>query len=137
MYRVSRTDGIDAVVVLLTVLAGIALWPQLPSRMAIHFSAAGAPDTYVPKLAGVLLMPVVMVLTVGVIKGATRLDPPEDPRTMHVVRTATALFLAAIHLLVLGWNVGYAVPFDAVLVGSLLWAVGISGYAVLREQRVL
>ena len=46
---------------------------------------------------------------------------------------ATTGFLATLQFLVLGWNLGYPVPFDLVLVGSLVWAVLLCGYAVRRD----
>jgi uncharacterized membrane protein len=101
--------------------------------MAIHFSASGQPDNFVPKAVAVAAMPVAMILTHVVIQWAARVDPPDDPRTMTGITVATVLLLAAIQGLVLAWNLGYAVPFDLVLVGILVWGALVAGYAVVRE----
>lgn len=134
MYR-SRSMVLSGGLIALAVLVSVTLWPRLPADVAIHFSATGTPDSYVSKPIGVALLPVVMVLTLGVMRWAMRHDPPADPQVPAVVTVATMGLLAALHVLVLGWNLGYPVPYDLVLVGSLVWAAGLCGYAVHREGR--
>ncbi len=129
----SRSDGLAAGIVALVALAGAALWPRLPAEVAIHFSASGTPDNYVPKAVGVTLLPAVMALTLLVMRAAMRFDPPDDPRVGPVTIVATMGFLGGLQILVLGWNLGYPVPFDLVFVGSLLWAAAICGYTIRRE----
>ncbi|MBV0903826.1 DUF1648 domain-containing protein [Haloarcula salina] len=125
----------SAAVVALTAVGGIAVWPRLPAKTAIHFSASGTPDIYVSKSVGVALLPAVMALTLLILDAAFRLDPPATPRIGGVVAVATMAFMGSIHGLVLGWNLGYAVPFDLVLVGSLVWALALVAYAVRAERR--
>ncbi|SDF02096.1 DUF1648 domain-containing protein [Halorientalis regularis] len=129
----TRLDAISGGLALLTALAGLAVYPRLPAEVAIHFSASGQPDNYAPRAVAVAAIPVVMVLTHLVIKWAARVDPPDDPRTMRGITVATMLLLAVVHGLVLAWNLGYAVPFDLVLVGVLVWGALVAGYAVVRE----
>jgi uncharacterized membrane protein len=116
-----------------TALVGLALLPRLPAAFAVHFSAGGTPDTYVPRLVGVVSLPTVMLVTFGVLKLATRVDPPNDPRTMPVVTVATMGLLAGVHLLVIGWNLGYPVSMSVVAGGAVLWSLALAGYVVLRE----
>jgi uncharacterized membrane protein len=129
----TRLDSISGGLALLTALVGLAVYPHLPAEMAIHFSASGQPDNFAPKPVAVAAVPVVMLLTHFVIRGAARIDPPEDPRTMTGITVATMLLLAAVQGLVLAWNLGHAVPFDLVLVGILVWSVLVVGYAIVRE----
>lgn len=131
--RPTRTDGLAVALVALTTLAGVALWPRLPAEVAIHFSASGTPDNYVARAVGVFLLPAVMLGTLVVVRVALRVDPPSDPMTGPVVTLATRGFLSAVHLVVLGWNVGYSVPMDGLLVGSLVWAALITAYVVNKE----
>jgi uncharacterized membrane protein len=128
-----RLDAVSAGLAAITALAGLAVYPRLPAEMAIHFSASGQPDNVVPKAVAVAAMPVAMILTHAVIQWAARVDPPDDPRTMTGITVATVLLLAAIQGLVLAWNLGYAVPFDLVLIGILVWGALVAGYAVVRE----
>jgi len=129
----SRSDGLAAGIVALSALVSLALWPRLPAEMAIHFSASGTPDTYVSRAVGVALLPAVMAVTLLILHAAMRFDPPADPRVGRAATVATMGFLGGLQLLVLGWNLGYPVPFDFVFVGSLLWAAAICGYAIRRE----
>ncbi len=133
MYRF-RSMVLSGGLIALSVLVSVALWPRLPADVAIRFSASGTPDNYVAKPVGVALLPVVMVLTLVLMQWAMRHDPPADPHVPAVVTVATTGFLAALHVLVLGWNLGYPVPFDLVVVGSLVWAAGLCGYAIRRES---
>jgi uncharacterized membrane protein len=129
----ARRVGVGLALAALTALVGLAVWPRLPSEVAIHFTAGGTPDNYVSRMVGVLLLPALMVATLAVLEGALRADPPADPRTPTVVVVATMAFMTAIQGLVLAWNLGYAVDFSLVLVGSLVWAALVCGYAVRRE----
>ncbi|WP_262179582.1 DUF1648 domain-containing protein [Haloarcula laminariae] len=127
----SRADGLA---VGLVAPAGVALWPRLPAEVAIHFSASGAPDNYVPKAVGVAVLPAVMLATVIVMRAAMAADPPSDPQTGPVVVLATTAFLGVVHVLVLAWNAGYAVPLDGLLPGSLVFAALLVGYTLWRER---
>jgi len=129
----SRTDAVSLGMVAIATLAGVALWPRLPAEVAIHFSATGTPDNYVPKAVGVFLLPVLMLAMLGVLRVSMAADPPSHPRTGPVVILATMGFLAAIHVLVLAWNAGYPVPLDGLLVGSLIFAALLVGYTLWRE----
>ncbi|RLM97010.1 DUF1648 domain-containing protein [Haloarcula sp. Atlit-7R] len=131
--RQSRADIVSGAIIALTAMAGVAVWSRLPAEVAIHFSASSTPDNYVSKPVGVVLMPALMLATLVVLEWAFRYDPPDVPQVAATVTVATMAFMGAIHGLVLAWNLGYQVPFDLVLVGSLVWAVLIVGYAVKME----
>ncbi|KAA9399767.1 DUF1648 domain-containing protein [Haloarcula sp. CBA1130] len=131
--RQSRADIASGAIIVSTVLAGLAVWSHLPAEVAIHFSASGTPDNYVSKPAGIVLMPALMLGTLTVLKVAFRYDPPDVPRVAATITVATMAFMSAIQGLVLAWNIGYPIPFDLVLVGSLVWAVVVVGYAVKTE----
>ncbi|MBV0924332.1 DUF1648 domain-containing protein [Halomicroarcula limicola] len=128
-----RTVSVSALLIALTALAGVVLYPRLPAKVAIHFSASGTPDNYVSKAVAVTLLPALMLATLCLIEVAMRADPPDDPRTGAVVTVATMALMAAVHGLVLAWNLSYPVPFDLVLLGVAVWTVAVCGYAVRRE----
>ncbi|QGN06652.1 DUF1648 domain-containing protein [Halorhabdus sp. CBA1104] len=120
-------------IVALTAVGGVAAWPRLPEEMAIHFTAGGSPDNFVPRAVGILLMPAVMVLTMGILRAGMRLDPPENHRVPQVVAVSTLAFMGVLHGLVLAWNLGYPVPFEYVLIGTLGWAIAMLGYALKAD----
>lgn len=134
MDRRSPEGLLNGVLIGVTTAIGLVLWPSLPPEVAIHFSAAGTPDGYVPRAVGVVLVPAVMVVTYAVIEAAVRYDPPDDDRVATVTTVATMGLLAALHVLVLAWNLGYAVPFELVTLGVLAWGIGLCGYVLRRER---
>lgn len=133
-FGFTRADWLSLAVAVATLGAGLALWDQLPAEMAIHFSASGTPDNFVPKAVAVTSLPALMVALSLFLDWAARLDPPEDPRTMEVVTVATVALLAAVQGFVLAWNLGYDVPFGLFLAGVALWAITVVGYSVARER---
>ena len=128
-----RADRAALALVAVTAALGLALAPRLPAEVAVHFTAAGEPDNYVPRLVALALAPAVAVATLAVVRGAARLDPPNDPRSIDAVVLGTTGLLAAVHLLVLAWNLGYRVPMSLVAAGAVLWTLALAGYVVLRE----
>jgi len=129
-----QVSVLTACLIAVPVAAGVAVWSRLPAEMAIHFSATGTPDNYVPKPVGVFLVPVVMLFTLAVIRAAFRADPPDDSQIEPVVTVSSIALLSAVQLLVLAWNLGYSVPFDLVLVAVVLWSIGLVGYVTVRER---
>jgi uncharacterized membrane protein len=137
MVSIRRADVLSLLIVVGTALVGLAFLPRLPPEFAIHFSAGGTPDNYVPRLVGALSLPAIMLGVFGVLRLAERLDPPTDPRTMPVVTVSTMILMSLVHLLVLGWNLGYAVPMPVVAGGAVLWSLALAGYVVLRETTAI
>ena len=109
--RLSRLDAASVALIALTAVLGIALWPRLPSRVAIHFSASGVPGNYVSRPIAVFGMPVVMVATVLFLRGVARVDPPTDRRSFDVIVCSTVFLLAVVQSFALAWNLGYRIPF--------------------------
>lgn len=132
---VDRPVAVGIAAVVAAVIAGIAALPWLPAEMAIHFSATGTPGTYVPSMVGIAVVPVTMVVALPVLNAAFRVDPPERERTAVTVTAAVFALLLALHLLVLGWNLGYGVPFEFVFAGALLWGAVVTAYALAVEYR--
>jgi uncharacterized membrane protein len=133
MVALRPADRLAAVLVLATTLAGVAVLPSLPSRVAVHFSAGGTPDGFVAPLVAVFLLPAVMLGTVVVVRVAAAVDPPADPRSIDAVVVGTAALLGTVHLFVLAWNLGYAVPMSGVVVLAVCGALALGGYVVVRE----
>ncbi|PSP82603.1 hypothetical protein BRC96_10320 [Halobacteriales archaeon QS_6_64_34] len=67
----SRSDSLALGISALASLSGIALWPQLPAEVAVHFSGSGTPDNYVSKAIGVALLPAIMLATLLVLNVST------------------------------------------------------------------
>ncbi|MBR2471289.1 MAG: DUF1648 domain-containing protein [Clostridia bacterium] len=53
---------ITCLVTLLPIVAGVALWNQLPAEIAVHFDINGNPDNFASKGFAVFLLPLLMAL---------------------------------------------------------------------------
>lgn len=129
----NRTDLVAGGILVAASLAGVVLWPQLPGELAIHFDASGTPDDYVSKPVGIVLAPIIGLVTLGAVRLAIRADPTAD----HSVADATVLFLgsiiAYIHGLVLVYNLGYRFSMNVALIPVFVAAAILVGYALVRE----
>lgn len=134
MFTQRQVDYTSGLIVLLTTLAGIIALPGLPDQVAIHFSASGTPDNFVPPLVAVLLLPAIMVFTYLSLRYAPTFDPTANIAVLRVTTVATMALLGAIHVIVLAWNIGYPVNMDLVLPGVIVWTILIVGYALYKER---
>jgi uncharacterized membrane protein len=132
--RVTRYDLAAVGTVVATLLLGVALWPRLPAEVAVHFSPTGEPGNYVSRTDAVVGLPAGMALTLLVLWGAGRLDPPNNPRVYGAVVWSTMVLLGAVHAYVLAWNLGHRPPFALVPVGVAVWAVLVVA-TMLRHER--
>lgn len=119
--------------ILLTILAGILVYPQLPDQVAIHFTATGTPDNYVPRTIAIVLLPGIMAFTYIVLRYTPRLDPTANRHVVYVTTIATMLLLTTIQGIVLAWNLGYPINMDLVLPGVLVWTALVVGYAFYAD----
>jgi uncharacterized membrane protein len=103
---------VSVVLLIVAVFVGMALYPQLPARMASHWNAAGQVDGYMPRFWAVALMP---LLAAGFLLLAL-LIPRIDPLRGNIERfrgyfntfiVLMMLFLFYMHGLTLAWNLGY------------------------------
>ena len=80
MGSLGRADWLSLGIVAAATAVGLVVVPGLPPKMAIHFAASGEPDDYVPRSVAVISVPLVALATIALVRGAARLDPPNDPR---------------------------------------------------------
>lgn len=134
MVTLRPADWLAAALALATVLVGVAVLPSLPERVAIHFSAGGTPNNYVSPVVAVLVLPLLMLGTVAVVRVAEAADPPNDPRSIDAVVVGVSALLGVVQVLVLAWNLGYAVPMSAVVVLAVCAAFALAGFVGVRES---
>jgi hypothetical protein len=75
-----------------------------------------------------------MVLTLLVLWGAARLDPPASRRAYGAVVWSTMVLLGAVQAYVLAWNLGYRLPVALVGVGVAVWATLVVATTVRYER---
>ncbi|MFC6757021.1 DUF1648 domain-containing protein [Halomicroarcula sp. GCM10025894] len=64
----------------------------MPAEVAIHFSATGTPNDYVPKAIGVALLPAIMLITQLVLTVGTAVDPRPIRRRVRLSRLRRPVF---------------------------------------------
>ncbi|MFC7133817.1 MULTISPECIES: SdpI family protein [Salinibaculum] len=127
-------------IVLLTGVASVVVYPDLPEQMAIHFDGSGQPDDYLTKPLAAALMPVLGLLVVGLFAAIPRLDPlgenfAEFERYYDLVAVVTVGILAYVHALVLGYNLGYRFDVAQVLAPVLSVVAVTFGYVVENARQ--
>jgi uncharacterized membrane protein len=113
------------VTVALVVLGGV-LYPSLPERMAIHWSAGGTADGTAPKLVAVLLLPAVVV-GMSVLFEVTGVDADE-----RVVGSLAMLLLFVVQVMVFLINLGVDVPIVPISLALSLCLVALAVWYDLR-----
>jgi len=73
--EISKSTVIISGIVLLCLLVSACLYPKIPERMATHWNAKGQVDGYMPKSAGVFLMPGIMAFIAVFFKLIPKIDP--------------------------------------------------------------
>ena len=106
-----KTLAIILTISLVSFLAGLYLYPQMPNTMASHWNVAGQVDGYLPKFWGLFLMP---FLTLG-LSLLFILIPKIDPLKENLAKfrkyydgffVLLSFFLLYLYLLTILWNLG-------------------------------
>ncbi len=151
------TIAIAGVLVILSFLVGIYLYPQVPERLDSHWNAQGEADAQSGRLVGLFAMPVIVLVSFLILLFLPRIDPKrsnvEKFRAYYdkMVLVIVAFFMY-IHLLSILWNMGWEFDFSVALIpaffvlflsiGILLekakpnWFIGIRTPWTLSSERV-
>jgi uncharacterized membrane protein len=138
--NLSRRDLAGGGIVLLMALAAALLYPRLPERMAIHFSAAGEPDGYLARPLAVALLPGVAVAVLLLFKAIPAIDPlggnvERFQRYYDFFVVFTVGILAYVHGLVLAYNIGYRFDMTTVVVPLLAVTFVVAGYVIENAKQ--
>ncbi len=95
----------------------LLFYDKLPSKMTVHWNINGRPDGYSKKEFGAFTLPLVNIIVLIIMVLLPKIDPLR--KNFEEFKTDYSLFLAFfsafmlfIHLLVLGINLGYAIPIN-------------------------
>ncbi len=106
------TSVIVLTLIAIALIAGLALWNQLPDLMASHWNINNQVDGYMPKFWGVFLMPLItlgMLVLFLVIPGIDPLKAniAQFRETFNVFIALIVAFMLYTHGLTLAWSLGY------------------------------
>ena len=130
----TRTTAVISVLLIaLSVIAGIVLYPELPDPMPSHWNAAGEVDGYMSKFWGVFLVP---LLSAGLLAMLLAI-PSMDPRRANIEKFRGAYnafivgfvaFMVYVEALILAAGLGHTINMTRLLmpvVGLLFVGVGV------------
>ncbi len=135
------TSIIVLALIVSAVIAGLALWNQLPDQMASHWNAYDQVDGYISKFWGVFLMPLitlgmfVMFLVVPVMD-PLKANIAQFREAFNVFIALISAFMLYIHGLTLAWSLGYQ---DFKMSAAMLPFMGVLfvaiGYLLRKAKR--
>lgn len=132
MFMRKSTSAI-LVILLISFIIGIFLYPQMPEKMASHWNLQGKVDGYMSKFWGLFLMPLISVLLFLLFV----LIPKIDPLKHNIQKfrkyydrfiVLLIIFLFYLYLLTIFWNLGLRFSIIQVLspaFGILFYYTGI------------
>lgn len=128
-----KSETIVLVIICLSFVVGILLYPQMPEKMASHWNAQGEVDGYISKFWGLFLMPLISLGLFFLFILIPKIDPLKKNiekfrRYFDVFVVLVILFLFYLYLLTIFWNLGFkfSMPqFLAPALGMLFYYCGI------------
>ena len=120
-------------IITLSFILSIYLYPRVPEQMATHWDASGEVNGYMSKFWGLFFMPLIMAGLALFFLVVPRIDPRKAnfekfSRRYEGFIVLMLLFLLAVHVQVLLWNIGIEISPNSVLpvgIGLLFYYIGI------------
>lgn len=125
---------IGPVLIGLMIAFALAVYGRLPEQVPTHFGLSGEPDGWTPRFPGAFLMPVLAAGVYLLLIVLRRIDPrganySRFEETWWVFLNVIALLMTAIHVLSLGFAIGWPIDMArAVTVTVGLLFVGLGNY---------
>jgi uncharacterized membrane protein len=135
------TSIIVLTLIVIALIAGLALWNQLPEQMASHWGVNDQVDGYISKFWGVFLMPLVTAGMFILFLVVPAIDPlkaniAQFRETFNVFIALIVAFMLYIHALTLAWSLGYQ---DFKMSAAMLPFMGVLfiaiGYLLRKAKR--
>jgi uncharacterized membrane protein len=134
------TIVITLLLIAASLIAGWLLWDKLPDQMASHWNANDEVDGYMPRLWGVMLMP---LITTGMFLLFIFL-PGMDPLKANIARFRDSFnlfivfitaFMLYVHGLTLAWSLGYRFQMSSALLPTMGLLFIVVGYMLRQAKR--
>ncbi len=125
---------IGPVLIGLMIAFALAVYGRLPEQVPTHFGLSGEPDGWTPRLPGAFLMPLLAAGVYLLLIVLRRIDPrganySRFEETWWVFLNVIALLMTALHVLSLGFAIGWPIDMArAVTVTVGLLFVGLGNY---------
>ena len=130
--NLSVAELINLLLVVAAIVTAIVLYPGMPDQMPTHWNTEGQVNGYMPKLAGLFLLPGIMVVLFLLFYAVPRIDPlrgniaqfrPAYDRFIIILN----LFLLAVYAATLLWSRGVELSMNTLIIiglAVLIFAIG-------------
>ena len=121
---------ITSIIILLPILAGVALWDQLPDPMPSHWNATGEIDGWSSKPFAVFGLPLILLAAQWLCMLGTCADPKKNnhpQKILHLVLWIIPVLSVVMHTFVYLIALGYGVRMEVVmpiLIGLIFTIIG-------------
>ena len=121
---------VTSIVMLLPILAGVALWDQLPDPMPSHWNAAGEIDGWSSKPFAVFILPLILVAAQWLCLLATAADPKKKnhpEKIIHLVLWIIPVLSVVMHTFTYLIALGYGVRMEVMMpifIGLIFTIIG-------------
>jgi len=119
------TQWVSLGLCLAALAVSVALYGQLPERIATHFDISGQPDGWSSRMSGALTLPLVMGITWVALWGLPKISPTGwrvEPfhNVWNRVQVAILAFLLLLHVGILGHALGWwGARMDRLVIGGV------------------
>jgi len=128
-----KTTIIIIALLILSLLASIILYPQMPEQMVSHWNAEGEPDDYMSKFWGLFLMPMILLVMVLLFLAIPLIDPlkaniKKFRNYFDGFIIVLMLFFMVIHAQTILWSMGIMIAPNVVfpiMLGVLMYYIGV------------
>jgi len=106
------TSIISIALIVIAIIAGAALWNQLPDQMASHWNANDQVNGTMPKFWGVFMMPLITLGMLALFLVVPNIDPlkaniAQFRETFNIFIILIIAFMLYVHGLTLAWSLGF------------------------------
>lgn len=134
------TTIVSILLIAIAIIAGAALWNQLPDQMASHWNINDEVDGTTPRFWGVFMMPLITLGMMALFLVVPNIDPlkaniVQFRNTFNIFIVLIIAFMLYIHGLTLAWSLGYQ---DFKISSAILPFLGVLFIAIgflLRKAR--
>ena len=128
---------------LLVLVAAVAfsIWaaPQLPERVATHWGVSGQPDGWSSKSTLLYMMPLIAVGLALFMMVLPKIDPRRASWDQHgstywLLVNLVLVFLALMHVLTVGYNIGWPIDISTVVVAAVGLLLALIGNMMTRMR---
>lgn len=120
-----RNKILNISVIVGAMILSILTYSNLSSEIAIHWTNGVATRT-TSKMLGVLLIPLIMIFTYGILSLLFKTDPKKDNlsnKIKHITLSSVLILLFSIHVAILTTGLGYEINMDilaSLFIGSIV-----------------